>query len=147
MTLVKFQPFPTTKATPFGLFNNLLDRNIADFLGHDSGVNYQPSVNVVETDAAFELEIAAPGFDKSNFSARVENDQLIVEGKQEASAEQTEKRYTRREFQVSAFQRSFKLPKTVNQDAVQAVYENGVLKITLDKKAEAKPALKTIEIA
>ena len=147
MTLVKFQPFPTTKATPFGLFNNMLDRSIADFLGHDSGTNYQPSVNVVETDNAFQLEIAAPGFDKSNFSARVENDQLIVEGKQEVSAEQTEKRYTRREFQVSSFQRTFKLPKTVNQDAVQAVYENGVLKITLDKKAEAKPALKTIEIA
>ena len=147
MTLVKFQPFPTTKATPFGLFNNMLDRSIADFLGHDSGTNYQPSVNVVETENAFQLEIAAPGFDKSNFSARVENDQLIVEGKQEVSAEQTEKRYTRREFQVSSFQRTFKLPKTVNQDAVQAVYENGVLKITLDKKAEAKPALKTIEIA
>ena len=136
MTLVKFQPFPTTKATPFGLFNNMLDRSIADFLGHDSGTNYQPSVNVVETDNAFQLEIAAPGFDKSNFSARVENDQLIVEGKQEVSAEQTEKRYTRREFQVSSFQRTFKLPKTVNQDAVQAVYENGVLKITLDKKTE-----------
>ena len=79
MTLVKFQPFPTTKATPFGLCNNLLDLNIADFLGHDSGVNYQPSVNVVETDAAFELEIAVRGFDISNISASVENDQFYLE--------------------------------------------------------------------
>ncbi len=147
MTLLKFQPVSAPKATPFNLFNTMFDRSIADFMGHDGLTNYQPSVNVVETENAFHLELAAPGFDKSEFSARVENDQLVVEGKREAVAEQTEKRYTRREFQVASFQRKFKLPKTVNQDAVQATYENGVLKITLDKKAEAKPLQKTIEIA
>lgn len=146
MTLVKFQPFPTTKAAPLHLFNSMFDRNIADFMGRDGLPNHQPSVNVVETENAFHLELAAPGFDKSEFSARVENDHLIVEAKREATAEQTEKRYTRREFQVASFQRTFKLPKTVNQDAVQAVYENGILKIALDKKAEAKPVQKTIEI-
>ena len=146
MTLLKFQPIPTTKTTPFNLFNTMFDRSIADFVGHDGLTNYQPAVNVVETENAFHLEFAAPGFDKSEFSARVENDQLIVEGKREVAADQTEKRYTRREFQVASFQRTFKLPKTVNQDAVQAAYENGVLKITLEKKAEAKPLQKTIEI-
>ncbi len=146
MTLVKFQPFPTTKPAPFNLFNSMFDRSIADFMGHDGGTNSQPSVNVVETDHVFHIELAAPGFDKSNFTARVENDQLIVEGKREVAAEQTEKRYTRREFQVASFQRAFKLPKSVNQDAVQAGYENGILKITLDKKAEAKPVQKNIEI-
>ena len=147
MTLLKFQPVPATKSTPFNLFNTMFDRSIADFIGHDGVNNYQPSVNVVETENAFNLELAAPGFDKSEFSARVENDQLIVEGKREVAAEQTEKRYTRREFQVASFQRKFKLPKTVNQDAVQATYENGILKITLEKKAEVKPLQKTIEIA
>ena len=147
MTLVKFQPFPTPKTTPFHLFNSMFDRSIADFMGHDGLPNHQPSVNVLETEHAFHLELAAPGFDKSEFSARVENDQLIVEGKREVAADQTEKRYTRREFQVNSFQRMFKLPKTVNQDAVQATYENGILKIALGKKEVAKPVQKTIEIA
>ncbi len=147
MTLVKFQPLPSTKATPFGLLNSIFDRSIADSVGHDGLANYQPAVNVVETDQAFHVELAAPGFDKSEFGLRVENDQLIVQGQREAAPEQTEKRYTRREFQISSFQRMFKLPKTVNQDAVQAVYENGVLKIVLEKKVEIKPIPKQIEIA
>ncbi|MEO6039283.1 MAG: Hsp20/alpha crystallin family protein [Saprospiraceae bacterium] len=147
MTLVKFQPLPTTKLSPFGLFNSLFDRNLADFVGHDGLPNFQPAVNVLETEQAFQLELAAPGFDKSEFAVRVENEHLIVEGKREAAGEPTEKQYTRREFQVAPFQRKFKLPKTVNQDAVQAVYENGVLKIALEKKVEVKPVPKTIEIA
>ena len=147
MTLVKFQPLPTTKATPFGLFNSIFERSIADAVGHDGLTNFQPAVNVLETDQAYHLELAAPGFDKSEFSLRVENDQLIVEGKREATPEPSEKRYTRREFQIGSFQRMFKLPKTVNQDAVQAVYENGVLKIVLEKKVEIKPVPKQIEIA
>ena len=141
MTLVKFQPLPTPKATPFGLFNSIFDRSLADSVGHDGLANYPPAVNVVETDQAFQIELAAPGFDKSEFGLRVENDQLIVQGKREATPDQTEK------FQIASFQRMFKLPKTVNQDAVQAVYENGVLKIVLEKKVEIKPIPKQIEIA
>lgn len=148
MTLVKFQPLPTSKSIPFGLFNSIFDRSIADSVGHDGPANFHPAVNVVETDQAYHLELAAPGFDKSEFGLRVENDQLIVEGKREAAAaESTEKRFTRREFQIASFQRRFKLPKTVNQDAVQAVYENGVLKIALDKKVEIKPIPKQITVA
>lgn len=147
MTLVKFQPLPTPKVTPFGLFNSIFDRSLADSVGHDGLANYPPAVNVVETDQAFQIELAAPGFDKSEFGLRVENDQLIVQGKREATPDQTEKSYTRREFQIASFQRMFKLPKTVNQDAVQAVYENGVLKIVLEKKVEIKPIPKQIEIA
>lgn len=146
MTLVKYQALPTTKVSPFGLFNSIFDRNLAGFVGHDGPANYQPAVNVLETEQAFLLELSAPGFDKSEFSLRVENEQLIVEGKHEVAAAQTEQKFTRREFQVASFQRSFKLPQHVNQDAVLAAYENGVLKITLDKKVEVKPVPKTIAV-
>ncbi|MEO6760307.1 MAG: Hsp20/alpha crystallin family protein [Saprospiraceae bacterium] len=146
MTLVKYQALPTTKVSPFGLINSIFDRNLAGFVGHDGLSNTQPAVNVLETEQAFLLELSAPGFDKTEFSLRVENEQLIVEGKHEVAAEPTEQKFTRREFQVASFQRSFKLPKNVNQDAVQAAYENGVLKITLDKKAEVKPVPKSIAV-
>ena len=84
--------------------------------------------------------------DKQNFSLHVENDQLTIEAVRETKEEETNERYTRCEFRVASIKRSFKLPKTVNQDAINAVYENGILNVTLGKKEEAKPVVKTIPI-
>lgn len=144
--IVKFQPFPSTKPRFNGFLDEFLNRNIADFLGSDAVLN-QPAVNIVETDSSFKLEIAAPGFDKQDFSVNIENDFLTISASHETQKEESAERYTRREFAVGTFKRSFKLPKTVNQDAVAAVYENGILNLTLGKKEEAKPVVKTIQIA
>jgi HSP20 family protein len=144
--IVKFQPFPATKFFTDGFLDEFFNRNISNFIGNDAVFN-QPAVNVVETDDSFKLELAAPGFDKQDFSVNIENDLLTVSATRETKSEETKERYTRREFAVASFKRSFKLPKTVNQDAISAVYENGILSVTLDKKEEAKPVVKTIQIA
>lgn len=143
--IVKFQPLPTTKPLFNGLLDEFFNRNIGDFVGSDAVLN-QPAVNVVETENDFRVELAAPGFDKQDFSINVENEHLTVAAKHETSNEEKNERYTRREFSVASFKRSFKLPKTVNLDAIAAVYENGILNVTLGKKEEAKPVVKTIEI-
>ena len=143
--IVKFQPLPSTKPLFNGFLDEFFNRNISNFVGSDAVLN-QPAVNVVETDAAFKLELAAPGFDKQDFKVNVENDFLTVTASRETKNEEQNERYTRREFSVASFKRSFKLPKTVNQEAIAAVYENGILNVTLGKKEEAKPLVKTIEI-
>jgi HSP20 family protein len=143
--IVKFHPYPSTKTFVNGLFDEFFNRNLADHVGADNFVSHTP-VNVIETDDAFKIELAAPGFDKQNFTLQVENDQLTIEAKHETKQEETTERYTRREFKVNAIKRSFKLPKTVNQDAINAVYENGILNVTIGKKEETKPAVKTITI-
>lgn len=143
--VAKFQNLPSTKPFFGGLFDDFFNRSIADFIGSDNLMS-QPAVNVVETDEAFKLEVAAPGFDKTNFEVKVEGKQLLLSGKREQSNEETTDRFTRREFQVASFQRSFHLPESVNPDGVQAVYENGILNVTLPKKEEARPVVKTIEI-
>lgn len=143
--IVKFHPYPSTKTFVNGLFDEFFNRNLADHVGGDNFVSHA-AVNVVETDDAFRIEMAAPGFDKQNFSLQVENDQLTIEAKHETKKEETNERYTRREFQVNAIKRSFKLPKTVNQEAINAVYENGILNVTIGKKEETKPLVKTITI-
>jgi HSP20 family protein len=75
----------------------------------------------------------------------IENGHLLVTANRE---EQTEKsRFLRREFRYESFKRSFKLPITVNQDAIVAVYENDILNITLPKKEEAKPVMKSIQVS
>ncbi len=144
-SIVKFQPFPSTKTFANGFLDEFFNRNIGNFVGSDAVLN-QPAVNVVETEDSFKLELAAPGFDKQNFSVNVENDYLTVTASRETNNEEKNERYTRREFSVTSFKRSFKLPKTVNQEVIAAVYENGILNVTLGKKEEAKPLVKTIEI-
>ncbi|GAB4493252.1 MAG: Hsp20/alpha crystallin family protein [Saprospiraceae bacterium] len=143
--IVKFQPLPSTKPLFDGFLDEFFNRNISNFLGSDA-VLYQPAVNVVETDEAFKIELAAPGFDKQDFKVNVENDYLIVMANRETKNEEQNERYTRREFSVTSFKRSFKLPETVNHDAIAAVYDKGILTVTLGKKEEAKPFVKTIQI-
>jgi HSP20 family protein len=143
--IVKFHPYPSTKTFVNGLFDEFFNRNLADQVGGDNFASHA-AVNVLETEDAFKIELAAPGFDKQNFTLQVENDQLTIEAKHETKKEETNERYTRREFQVNAIKRSFKLPKTVNQDAINAVYENGILNVTIGKIEETKPAVKTITI-
>lgn len=143
--IVKFQPFPSTKPLFNGFLDEFFNRNIGDFIGNDAAP-YQPAVNVIETEEAFKLELAAPGFEKQDFNVNVENDLLTITAKHETKKEESNERFTRREFSVASFQRSFKLPKTVNHEAIAAVYEKGILNVTLGKKEEAKPVVKTIQI-
>lgn len=144
-SIVKFQPLPSTKPLFNGFLDEFFNRSLGNYVGGDA-VLTQPAVNVVETDGSYKLELAAPGFDKQNFTINVENDHLTIAGSRETKNEENTERYTRREFSVASFQRSFKLPKTVNQEAIEAVYENGILNVTLGKKEEAKPVVKTIQI-
>lgn len=143
--LAKYQPGNTTKPFFNTFFNEFFNHNLTDFVGADS-VLHQPGVNVIETPEAFRLEFAAPGFDKQDFSIQVENKQLLVSGQRQNSAEDQNERFTRREFHYASFKRSFQLPETVNPHDIAAVYANGILHVTLPKKDEAKPLVKTIEI-
>ncbi|MEI6410359.1 MAG: Hsp20/alpha crystallin family protein [Bacteroidota bacterium] len=143
--IVKFRPFPATKVFSNGLLDEFLNRNFSDFVGSDAVMN-QPAVNVVETKDNFRVEIAAPGFDKQDFSITTEKEYVTIEAKREVKTENADERYTRREFRFESFKRSYKLPETVNQDLISAVYENGILNVTLPKKEEVKPVAKTIAI-
>ncbi|MBL7827914.1 MAG: Hsp20/alpha crystallin family protein [Saprospiraceae bacterium] len=147
--IVKVHPFPATKTFTNGLLNEFFNRGIADVFGNDDMVMNQPAANVTETNDAFKLTLAAPGFDKKDFALHVENNYLTIEGKHEAQTEEKNEdgeKFLRREFRYEAFKRSFKLPNSVNFDAISAVYENGLLNVTLPKKEEAKPFSKNIQI-
>jgi HSP20 family protein len=144
--IAKFQPHPATKFALHGLMDNFFGRELSDIVGQDAHSG-APAVNVREDENGFALELAAPGFDKSQFALQVEKEHLILSATKavkETSADTG--RYVRREFRYDAFKRSFKLPLSVNQEAISAVYENGILVVSLPKKEEAKPVTKQIEI-
>ena len=144
--IAKFRPFPSTKFFTNSLLDDFLNGSLTGFVGSDTLTN-QPAVNIVETKSDYRIELAAPGFEKQDFSLNVEDNYLTIKAERKQETENSDERYTRREFRFETFQRSFKLPETVNQESVNAVYENGVLKITLPKKEAAKAIVKTIAIS
>lgn len=146
--LAKYPTHPATKPIFGGLLDELFNhRNIGEFIGSDNTVGFTPAVNVLESKDDFRLEVAAPGFAKENFSVHLNGDHLTISAEKEAKNDEVQERFTRREFHFTSFKRSFRLPQTVNQNAIAAVYENGILKVTVPKKEEAKPVVRTVEIA
>lgn len=106
-----------------------------------------PAVNVKETEKGFEIEMAAPGLAKKDFSITVENRILTIATEKEEEKEEKEGNYTRREFSYNSFSRSFTLPEGVNEEDVQANYAEGVLRLNVPKKSIAEPKLrKAIEV-
>lgn len=144
--IVKFRPFPSTNFNANGLLDEFFNRGLTNLIGSDTLAS-QPAVNIIENKDGFRLEFAAPGFDKSNFNVTLDGQFVVVEGKREAAAENNDERFTRREFRFESFKRSYKLPDFVNKEAIAAVYENGILTVTLPKKEEVKAVAKTIEVA
>jgi HSP20 family protein len=97
-----------------------------------------PSVNIINNDDAFVIEVAAPGMKKEDFNLELDNNLLSISYEKKEEKEETGK-YTRREFSYESFKRSFTIPENVvNGEAIQAKYEDGILRLNLPKKEEAK---------
>ncbi len=140
MSLIKFNNrqrlFPSW--TNEGLKNFLSSDDFFnnDFFEEDS---LMPAMNVKEHDEDFEIEFAAPGFNKKDFEVTIDDNILNVCGEKKHEAEEKEEDFTRKEFSYNSFKRSITLPKSVNTDQeVKATYKDGILKLNLLKKEEAK---------
>ncbi len=101
--------------------------------------SFAPPVDVYEDEHNVTLKIEVPGIEEKDINVNIENNTLTVHGERKFENEEKEENYRRVERQYGSFTRTFTLPNTVDQDSVQADYDKGVLKITLAKKAEAKP--------
>ncbi len=134
----------------FPAFNSMVNDFFRDDDFFDSRFRKMsaPAVNVMETDEAFKLEVAAPGMKKEDFKVEVDNGYLIISSETKSEKEETEENYTRREFSFSSFKRSFWLPEGIKEDKIKATYKDGMLYVNLPKtevkKVETK---KTISIS
>jgi HSP20 family protein len=97
-----------------------------------------PSANVIESKDDFKISLAVPGLKKSDFNIDVNGNMLTISCEKEENKDEKDGRHTRREYNYSSFSRTFTMPDEVSKDKVEAVYEDGVLKLTLPKKEEAK---------
>jgi HSP20 family protein len=97
-----------------------------------------PAVNIKETEDAYYLDFAAPGYKKDDFIIELNNDVLTVSSEKKIEKEDKEDNFTKKEFSYESFTRSFNLPELVEGDNIKATYKNGVLEVKIPKKEEAK---------
>ena len=106
-----------------------------------------PAVNISENDKDFVVELAAPGMEKDDFNINLDRNVLSISSEQKDEKNEEGKHFTRKEFNYHSFQRSFTLPESIDQDKIDASYNDGVLKIILHKRAEMIPKSKVIKIS
>src|SRR4029077_3651922 len=136
-----------TRWDPYREFNTVQERlnrlfNASFNEGRDeslSSSSFAPAVDVYEDEHNVTLKIEVPGIDEKDIDVRIENNTLTVHGERKLEKDEKEENYRRIERQYGSFARSFTVPQTVDSEKVSAQYDKGVLKITLAKKAEAKP--------
>jgi HSP20 family protein len=119
-------------------FDRLLgDTGIAE-LGSEQ---FAMPIDLKETDDAFEVTVSLPGAKPENVSVDLTNDRLTISTSTEESTEKEEKGYHIRERRSGSMRRMITLPGSVREADVDAVLENGVLKLTLPKAGEAKRSI------
>ena len=101
--------------------------------------HFAPPVDIYEDEHKIALKIEVPGIDEKDIDVRIENTTLTVHGERKIEKEEKEENFRRVERQYGSFTRSFTLPSSVDTGQVSAHYDKGVLKLSLAKKAEAKP--------
>jgi HSP20 family protein len=129
------------------IFEDLLKEGSIDASHTKSVAN---RVNILENGNDFTLEILAPGFSKKSFAIELEKNSLVVSGTVEAldtSKEKDSLKFTRKEFMVRDFKRSFTLPETIDVEAIKASYKNGILSVILPKMEEVAAVKKMVEIS
>lgn len=102
-----------------------------------------PSINVIENEKDFEVELAAPGMTKDDFNIHINDDGDLVinmEKKQENEEKNKGRKYLRREFSYTKFEQTLVLPDNVDKKGISAEVKDGVLTVSLPKvvKEEAK---------
>jgi HSP20 family protein len=100
---------------------------------------FAPPVDIYEDEHTITLKLEVPGIDEKDLDVRIENNTLTVHGARKIEKDEKEENFRRVERQYGSFARSFTLPSSVDPGQVSADYAQGVLKIKLAKKAEAKP--------
>ena len=109
---------------------------------------FKPAVNIKENDNEFLVDLITPGFTKEDFNIEVKEGKLNVSAEVKTEENNDTENYTHREFRHKSFKRSFVLPKDkADEEKIDAEYVNGILKLRISKKEEAKPkAPRLVEI-
>lgn len=105
-----------------------------------------PAVDVYETDDQVVIRVDLPGVDQNSIDLRIEDGSLILKGERKFASGENREDFLRIERTYGRFQRTFRLPGSVDQQSVQANQRNGVLEIALSKRESSRPQAIKIEV-
>ena len=112
----------------------LLERYFNDSLYDNTQVqNFIPEVDVLESEKAYELHLAVPGFDKNNFELAVDDKLLTVSEERKFEKKVSDKTFKSVQTKYGSFQRTFTLPENINVAEIEAHYNNGILEVIVPK--------------
>lgn len=149
-SLIRWNPRNEVEvADPFRAFDQMFEdlwRNWpARFFSEGTTGILRPAMDVIESDKEVTIRVDLPGLKPDDVKVEVEDNTLSVSGEVGDTVEKEGERYHYRERSYGAFQRSVRLPSTVDTDKVEATFENGVLNIVLPKLPHAQPRQITVK--
>ena len=139
MSLIKRENYLPTWSN---FFNDFLNRDWYDWSNQNFSLTNTtiPAVNIKESQNEFEVDMAAPGMEKDDFKLELNNNVLTISSEKQSESHSSKgATITRSEFSYQSFSRSFSLPAIVETNGITAKYENGLLRVNIPKKEEAKP--------
>lgn len=137
-TITRWEPFQGLSSFQERL-NRLFDNTFPNKGDESALTAWVPAVDVYETEDELVIKTDLPEISEKDLDVRVENNRMTIRGERKFEQEAKEDNYLQMERAYGSFSRSFSLPNTVNTEAIRAEYKNGVLTVTLPKRAESKP--------
>lgn len=142
MSLTKYN---TTDYRPLS-FNSFVNRFFNDaFVDSATAASFVPQVDIAENEKSFEIHVAVPGMKKENFNLDINDNRLTISGERKFENEKKEKNFHSVETYFGSFKRSFQLPDGINEENIEARYQDGILYVVIPKD-EKKLLKKTIEV-
>ncbi len=123
-------------------FTNFMDRKsmFENFFDTNGDFDISPAMNIKEKDKEFEVELAAPGLNKEDFNITLDEGILTISAQKEESKDAEKEGFVTKEFSYNSFSRSISIPENIDEDKeIKAKYEDGVLKLKLQKKEIMEP--------
>ncbi|HEY2941414.1 MAG TPA: Hsp20/alpha crystallin family protein [Vicinamibacteria bacterium] len=149
MAIVRFEPFRDLMSLQDRM-NRLFHESYRSQTSEDDwalGGTWAPAVDIYEQENNIVLKAELPGVDPKDVDIRLENNTLTLRGERKFDNEVKKENYHRVERAYGAFTRSFTLPTVVDQNNIKAEFKDGVLRVTLPKREEAKPKQIQINVA
>lgn len=152
---------PGTARHPFEDLRHEIDRLFEDFgrtgwLSSLRGVNVEPlfrartwnmpAVDIAEKEKSFEVTAELPGLDPNNVEVTLRNGNIVISGEKHEQSEESSKDFYVKERQYGSFERAFPIPDDVDTSKIDATFKNGILNVTMPKKAEAQKPVQKVAI-
>ncbi|MCX6074568.1 MAG: Hsp20/alpha crystallin family protein [Campylobacterales bacterium] len=141
MLLTRFDPFKELRT-----LEDRIDDLVSSSFTKNVLADFTPSINTREGEYAYHIDVDLPGVKKEDITVKVENNVLTLKGTRKTKEEIKKEDYYKMESSFGSFTRSFMVPENIDAENIHAENKDGVLEITLPKKALTSDTAKQIEV-